>query len=111
MKESSRIATSMVSCAEARATFARLMREESLTAREHESIVEALNERWRTYEKPAINENLLHLAGEFAQRYALGGYDSVQLASAFVCQAGHPDLRFLSFDDNLNEAARQVIES
>jgi predicted nucleic acid-binding protein len=109
VRESSQVATAMVSYAEARATFARLLREESLNQEEHEGIVEALDERWKTYEKPAVTENLLRLAGEFAQRYALRGYDAVQLASAFVCHGAHRDVRFLSFDDKLNEAARQVM--
>lgn len=81
----------------------------SLTEEEHTNIVEALNERWRTYEKPSITENLVRLAGDFAQRYALRGYDSIQLASAFVCHGQHQDLRFLAFDDDLNDAARRVV--
>lgn len=99
----------MVSYAEARAAFARLLREESITEEEHEGIVEALNVRWQTYEKPDVTENLLRLAGEFAQRHALRGYDAIQLASAFACCGGRRDVRFLSFDDKLNEAAGQVM--
>ena len=109
VRESSRIATAMVSYAEARAAFARLLREESLTEEEHVGIVEALNDRWRTYEKPAVTENLVRLAGDLAQRHALRGYDSIQLASAFVCHGQHQDLRFLAFDDDLNEAAKRVV--
>lgn len=99
----------MVSYAEARAAFARLLREDSITENEHTGIVGALNKRWPTYEKPPITENLVRLAGDFAQRYSLRGYDTVQLASAFVCQGWHHDLRFLAFDDDLNDAARQVV--
>lgn len=106
---SSRIATAMVSYAEARATFARLLREESLTEEEHARVVEALNNRWRTYEKPSVTENLVRLAGDFAQRFALRGYDSIQLASAFVSHGRHADLSFLAFDNDLNDAARQVV--
>lgn len=109
VKESSKIATAVVSYAEARAAFARLSREESLTEGEHANVVEALNERWRTYEKPSVTENLVRLAGDFAQRYALRGYDSIQLASAFVCHGRDQDLRFLAFDDYLNEAAGQMV--
>ena len=109
MRESSRIATAMVSYAEARATFAHLLREEGLTGEEHGGVVEALNSEWQTYEKPAVTENLIRLAGDFAQRYALRGYDSVQLASAFVCHGRHQDLHFLAFDDDLNEAAKRVV--
>ena len=99
----------MVSYAEARATFARLLREEKLTEEEHTGVVIALDNRWPTYERPAITESLFRLAGVFAQRYALRGYDAIQLASAFVCQGQQRDLRFFSFDDDLNEAARQLV--
>jgi predicted nucleic acid-binding protein len=109
VKESTKISTSIVSYAEARATFARLLREEMLTKEEHTGVVSALDNRWPTYERLAITENLIRLAGDFAQRYALRGYDSIQLASAFVCQGQRRDLRFLSFDDNLNQAAKQIL--
>ncbi len=109
VEESSRIATAMVSYAEARATFARLLREEKLTEEEHSGVVEALDIRWPTYERPAVTDSLVRLAGDLAQSYALRGYDAVQLASAFVCRAGHRDLRFLSFDGHLNDAAMQVV--
>lgn len=94
---------------EGRATFARLLREESLGEKEHDGIIEALDERWLTYEKPEVTERLLRLAGDFAQRYALRGYDAFQLASAFACHDGNRNVRFLSFDDKLNEAAKRVI--
>ncbi len=110
VEESFGIATSMVSYAEARATFARLLREEKLTEEEHSGVVEALDVRWPTYERPVVTDDLVRLAGDFAQSYALRGYDSVQLASAYVCRAGHRDLRFLSFDDRLNDAATQVVQ-
>ncbi len=110
VEESSRVATAMVSYAEARATFARLLREEKLTEEEHSGIVGALDIRWPTYERPVVTDNLVRLAGDFAQSYALRGYDSVQLASAFVCRTEHRDLRFLSFDDHLNDAAMQVVQ-
>lgn len=109
VEESSQIATSMVSYAETRATFARLLREDSITDDEHTDIFNALNNRWPTYEKPAVTENLVQLAGDFAQRYALRGYDSIQLASAYVCHGRHQNLRFLAFDDDLNDAVRQVV--
>ncbi|CAN5898047.1 hypothetical protein BH23ACT11_BH23ACT11_02400 [soil metagenome] len=99
----------MVSYAEAQATFARLLREESIAEVEHTNIVNALNERWPTYEKPTVTETLVQLAGEFAQQYALRGYDSIQLASAFVSHGRHQDLCFPAFDDDLNDAARQVL--
>ena len=85
-----------------------MLREEALTEEEHTGVVAALDHRWPAYERPLITENLIRLASDFAQRYALGGYDSIQLASAFVCNGRQRNLRFLSFDD-LNEAAKQIV--
>jgi predicted nucleic acid-binding protein len=106
--ESSVIATAMISYAELRATFARLLREQSLTVEEHDNVVDALKERWPTYEKPAVSEGLISLAGDCAQRYALPGYDAVQLASALAC-VEKGEVRFLAFDNDLNAAAGQVM--
>ena len=106
---SSGIATAMVSYVELRAAFARLLREQSLTEEEHENVVEALNDRWKTYEKVAITEGLIRLSGDFAQRYALRGYDAIQLASASVCDGQNRELRFLAFDNYLNDVAGQVM--
>lgn len=107
--ESSRIATAKVSYAEARAAFARLLREGSLTEEQHTGVVEALNQRWLSYEKPAISEKLVRLAGDFAESHALRGYDSIQLASASICEQRYEAVRFLAFDDSLNEAAKQMM--
>lgn len=106
LEECSAVATAMVSYAEARATFARLLREQSLTPAEHAGIVEALDGYWRGYHRPAVTDNLVGLAGRLANEHALRGYDAVQLASAIVCDTGREDLRFLAFDERLNDAAR-----
>lgn len=111
----SAIATAMVSYAEARATFARLLREERLTAREHSDVVEQLDVRWRSYKRPPVTNELVGAAGELAERFSLRGYDAVQLASAAACHArrGRDDLpravRFMAFDGDLNEAASNVL--
>lgn len=115
---SSAIATAMVSYAEARATFARLLREERLTAREHSDVVEQLDMRWRSYERPPVTNELVGAAGDLAERLALRGYDAVQLASAAACytRRDRNDLndvpravRFMAFDGDLNTAARNVL--
>ena len=105
--ESTRIATAMISYVELRAAFARLLREQSLITEEHDNVVDAANERWRTDEKPAVTEGLMSLAGDCVQRYALRGHDAVQSASALAREDGG-ELRFLAFDNDLNAAAGQV---
>ena len=107
--ESAGIATSMLSNVELRAAFARLRREEALTGGEHEDVVAALDVRWVTYERSAVTESPVRLAGGFARCYSLRGYDAVQLASAYICQEQNDDLRFLAFDRALNAAAGQLV--
>jgi predicted nucleic acid-binding protein len=49
-------------------------------------------------------------AGAFAEEYALRGFDALHLASfaEIARRAGPAATRFSSFDDRLNEAARDV---
>jgi predicted nucleic acid-binding protein len=49
-------------------------------------------------------------AGEFAEQYALRGFDALHLASyaEIARRADVTDTRFSSFDDRLNKAARDV---
>lgn len=80
-----------------------------MTEEEHADIIQSLNERWPTYERVPITDSLVRLAGDLAHRHALRGYDSIQLASAITARSKHHDLRFLSFDDDLNEAASHML--
>lgn len=112
---SSAVASAMVSYAEARATFARLLREGRLTEEEHSGVVRALDARWMSYERPPLTDELVRVAGELAFRHALRGYDAVQLASAVACRARREahgsshEVRFMSFDSGLNQAATNVV--
>jgi hypothetical protein len=49
-------------------------------------------------------------AGEFAERYALRGFDALHLASfaEIARRAGARETRFSSFDEPLNRAARDL---
>ncbi len=48
----------------------------------------------------------MEFAGELAERFALRGYDSVQLAAAQSILPQVPDLAFATFDVRLNRAAQ-----
>jgi hypothetical protein len=54
-----------------------------------------------------VTQNLVVRAGEFADTFALRGYDAVQLAAAQIAmvQSDLP-LCFSSFDRRLNQAAK-----
>ncbi len=62
------------------------------------------------FEKVEITQYLLNTAADFSKKYALRGYDAVQLAAAFETEnervaLGLPPLTILSADNDLNDAA------
>jgi hypothetical protein len=56
----------------------------------------------------AVSDLVAYRAGEMAERFALRGFDAVHLASASRLAERFTDLRVLTFDDRLEEAARVV---
>lgn len=105
VEESEGVATSTVAYAEARAGLARKHREGIFTADELRRAVSDLDEDWPTYDRLNVSDPVSCLAGELAERHALRGYDAVHLASAVRISERFEDLRFLAFDDRLNDAA------
>lgn len=105
------VTTSCVAYAEARSALARNRREGRLSEGDLREAVEALDADWESYSPVPVLDPISHLAGELAERFALRGFDAVHLASALVVSRESRDtaLNFLSFDNNLNEAAGKVI--
>ena len=104
------VATSVVAYAEARAAFARLRREGGLTPAGLAAIKRAFEADWPSYVALDVSAAIAREAGEFAERFALRGFDALHLASfAEVARlAGVAETRFSSFDDRLNRAARTL---
>jgi predicted nucleic acid-binding protein len=110
VEAASRVVTSTVAYAEARAAFARKMREGVISEEQHRLIVETLDGEWETYESLSATDAVARRAGDLAERYALRGIDSIHLASALLIDEElREDLRFLAFDDALNAAAHQAV--
>ncbi len=107
------VATSVVAYAETRAALARLRRERVLTAAEFASAKRELEKDWPAYLALEVTDSLSRTAGELAERYGLRGFDSVHLASFadVTRRAGTGEMRFSSFDDRLNEAARKLLRA
>lgn len=107
------VATSVVAYAETRAALARLRRERVLTAAEFASAKREFEKDWPAYLALEVTDSLSRTAGELAERYGLRGFDSVHLASfADVARrAGTREMRFSSFDDRLNQAARKLLRT
>lgn len=108
--EAAVVATSTLAYPEARAAFARRRRERALRPGAFQSVRRAFDAEWSTYATIEATSQLCGEAGELADRYRLRGYDGVHLASfaELARRAGPSTVRFSSFDDALNRAARSL---
>jgi predicted nucleic acid-binding protein len=104
------VATSVVAYAETRATLARLRREGALTPSKLKAAKRDFEEQWPAYLALEATDALCRAAGELAEKYRLRGFDSIHLASfaEIAGRAGVGPVRFSSYDDRLNHAARKM---
>jgi hypothetical protein len=74
-----------------------------------ELVRERLRTDWPRYAVVEVTQALVELAGEYADTFALRGYDSGQLAAARTLQdmAGE-EVQFACFDTRLGKAARML---
>ena len=97
--------TVRISYAEARAAFARLQREGSVTRTTLRSMVRDLDRDWGTYNVVEVAEPVVRHAGALAERHALRGYDAVHLAAALTLRRVSREIEFATFDERLEAAA------
>jgi uncharacterized protein len=104
------VSTSIVAYSEARAALARLRRSRDLSAAQFAAAKRNFEEQWPAFLTLEVTAAVSREAGDFAERYALRGFDALHLASfaEVARRAGPSDTRFSSFDDPLNKAARDV---
>jgi len=101
------VAVCRIAWAEAHAALCRRAREVKEDTPLIEQAKTALTRDWPNYVILEVNQPLVELAGEYADTFALRGYDSIQLAAA--AEAGRisrSPLIFACFDTRLNKAAR-----
>ncbi len=101
------VAVCRIAWAEAHAALCRKARE----AKEDSTLIEqaktALARDWPNYVILEVNQPVVELAGEYADTFALRGYDSIQLAAAAETgRISRSPLIFACFDTRLNKAAR-----
>ena len=100
------VATSMVAWAEARAAFARLLRERPQSRTRHRQRVAQLASDWERYAVVELTAVVAHDAGDLAERHGLRGFDAIHLASALWLKSTYAgDLSFMAFDARLTAAA------
>ena len=108
-RESAALATSIVAYAEARAAFARLMREGVTTEKRHRERLKQFNADWESFMRIELGHALSRTAGELAEAYALRGFDAIHLASAlWLNDTSGGQLRFSAFDARLRAAAERT---
>ena len=102
------VATSVVTYAEARAALARQRREGGLTAVGFERAKKDLEQDWPRYLAVEVSEAVYRNAGDLAEKHHLRAFDSLHLASYLSLYGdGVRQIRFSSFDEALNRAARK----
>ena len=105
----SAIAVCRIAWAEMMAALARRVREFPNDTDAIEVVRKRLRTDWPRYVVVEVTQALVELAGEYADTFALRGYDSVQLAAARSLQdmAGE-EIQFACFDTRLGKAARML---
>ena len=98
------VATVLVTYAEMRAALARTHRGREVTSSRFIRLRRILNSMWPDLRIVDVDQGLVTDAGRLAERYALGGYDAVQLAAA---RESGCDV-FVSADKALNAAAKRL---
>ena len=100
------ISVSRISWAETMATLARRVREVPEDAETIDAVRDRFRTNWSNFAIVEVTQPLVELAGEFADTFALRGYDSVQLAAARMVQQGaNAPFCFACFDSRLQKAA------
>ena len=100
------LASSQVSYVEARA-MEHAARESTASLAACSMARRQLDEDWPAYAVVNVTPSLVRLAAEYADAFALRGFDAVQLASAqTVHRTVQSPLAFMAFDIRLNRAAK-----
>ena len=107
VQEAEAVAVCRIAWAEAYAALSRRAREVPEDALLIEQAKAALAADWSHFVVLEIDQPLVELAGEYADTFALRGYDSIQLAAAFEAgRISQTPLFFACYDMRLNKAAK-----
>lgn len=105
--EADAVAVCRIAWAEAHAALARRVREVPNDRSIIEAAKTALASDWPRYVVVEVSQAVVERAGEYADTFALRGYDSVQLAAAFEAgRISETRIDFACFDVRLNKAAQ-----
>lgn len=101
------VATCRITWAEIHAALSRRAREAPEDAAAIETAKEAFAADWPHYVVIEVSQSIVERAGEFADTFALRGYDAVQLVAAqFLAETAGEACAFACFDLRLAKAAK-----
>lgn len=101
------VSTHEIGYVETRAALAAAKRGARLDDTEYAISVRNFRQDWASGMNPVMTDDtLLERAAELAEGFGLRGYDAMHLASADRVRSQLPGLVFVSFDRNLNRAAK-----
>ena len=107
VQQAEAVAVCRITWAEAYAALSRRAREVPEDAFIIEQAKSALAADWPHYVVLEVDQPLVERAGDYADTFALRGYDSVQLAAAFETgRISQSPIFFACFDSRLNKAAK-----
>ena len=102
------VATSIIAYAEARAAFARKLREKGISDEDHNRIKNDLDRDWESLFVIKLSNAIVRFAGDLAEKRSLRGFDALHLASALELQKAIPlPVLFSSSDARLLESAKE----
>ncbi len=106
-READALATTAIGYPWLRAWLAEAWRDRWISPQHYRAVVTRLDLDWVHFVRVPATDNLLRLSGDLAERWALDGRGSVELASALVlCHYGQEvEVRFGSMDRRLAHAA------
>ena len=104
------VAVSTLALPESTHAFARCARENILTEDQERTAYLALLEDWINFERFDADDWVAKDATIYTRSKALRGADAVQLATVAWLARERRNVRFLSFDDALNAAAKGVVK-
>ncbi len=109
VKRASTTLVSLLTWVEMHAAFGRKQRTQQSSQSQTAAGLRRLREEWDNFTRIGVDAQLITDAGEFALRFGLRAYDSVQLASAQRAQRQlSSGMMFCCFDRQLNSAATSL---
>ena len=104
--EANNVVCHVIAYVEARAGFARKLRDGSIGNALFETVKNEFEADWVRYSKVEVTQPLLNHVADLAEVFSIRAYDSIHLAAAdlLLKEAGEP-IVFGCFDGRLNKAA------